>query len=408
MKIFITAFALILCPVFCSASDSSVPRTMNSDGPSMGVESMELTELWRVGGEDSDLIFGRIADVLRHPDGHIYVLDNQLCEVTVISPDGEFVRTLSRKGDGPGELRQPTSLAFLSDDVLAIGMGFPGKIVSLNLDGTPRPSIYPIGEPAEGKIGVMMSSKFRDGYLVSSGGRVVFGDQHVKSHTDRFLTVGTGDLTEFHRILEATTPVDPSGQHYTEADNYYIDAQWALGASGKIYAPMTRDTYEVSVFNVAGNLLRTFGRQYNQRIRTQDEKDDVGPIINVNGGPPTNDWNIEDKDACIARIQYNDDDDTVWVLTPHGDNETGSILETWDVFSTDGQYLKQVQILLGDEIEDGDAHLMGGNVMVVVRGTGSSQTADSGDGAEEEDETEVEPLEIICYRVGQTSGIASK
>jgi len=154
MKILISAFALLFFPVLSSASESDVPRTMNSDGPSLGVESMELTELWRVGGEDGDLIFGRITDVIRHPDGHIYVLDNQLCEVTVISPDGEYVRTLGREGDGPGELRQPMALAFLSDDVLAVGMGFPGKIVSLNLDGTPRQSIYPIGEPSDGnKIG---------------------------------------------------------------------------------------------------------------------------------------------------------------------------------------------------------------------------------------------------------------
>jgi len=408
MKILISAFALLFFPVLSSASESDVPRTMNSDGPSLGVESMELTELWRVGGEDGDLIFGRITDVIRHPDGHIYVLDNQLCEVTVISPDGEYVRTLGREGDGPGELRQPMALAFLSDDVLAVGMGFPGKIVSLNLDGTPRQSIYPIGEPSDGNIGVMMSSKFRDGHLVSSGGRIVFGNQHASSHTERFLTVGTGDLTEFHRILETTTPVDPAGQKFTEVDNYYIDGRWAMGASGEIYAPMTRDSYEVSVFDMTGKLLRTFGRPYVQRKRTQDEKDDVGPMINVNGGPATDQWNIEDKDECIARIQYNDDDDTVWVLTPHGENQTGNIMESWDVFSTDGQYLKQVQILLGDEIADGDVQLMGDDVMVVIRGTASSRIAENDDEEEEEEDMDVEPLEIICYRIGQGSGVVSK
>ncbi len=408
MKYFAVALTvLILLPVLCFASDKGVPRTIDTDGPAEGVVPLELTELWRVGGEEGELIFGRITDVIRHPDGNIYVLDNQLCQVTVLSPDGEYLKTISREGDGPGELRQPMALTFLADDILAVGMGFPGKLVSLNLDGDPLNSTFPIGEPAEGNIGVMMSSRFRDGYLVSSGGRIVFGDQQTNSYTERFLTVGTGDLTEFHRILETTTPVDPTGQRYTETDNYYIDMRWTLDAEGRIYAPMTRDSYEVSVFDLQGNLVRVFGRKYKPRKRTNDEKDDVGPTINVAGRPEARDWNIDDHDECIVRVQYNDDDQTVWVLTPHGNSQEGKVMEAWDVFSTDGRYLRQVQVLLGDEIVDGNVHLMGDGVLVVVRGTASSFDGDDEE-EEEDDDTEVEPLEVICYRIGQGAGVASK
>ncbi len=397
---------LTILPVLCFAADSNVPRTIDTDGPAEGVVPLELTELWRVGGEEGELIFGRITDVTRHPDGNIYVLDNQLCQVTALSPDGEYLDTISREGDGPGELRQPMAVTFLSDEILGVGLGFPGKLTSLALNGDPIKSIFPIGEPADGKIGVMMSSRFRDGYLVSSGGRIVFNDPTVDPHTERFLTVGTGDLTEFHRILETTTPVDPTGQTYTETDNYYIDMRWTLGPEGRIYAPMTRDAYEVSAFDTQGKLLRVFGRQYEQRKRTQEEKDDVGPTINVTGRPESRDWKIDDRDESIVRVQYNDDDDTIWVLTPHGDNQTGNVLEQWDVFSPDGEYLRQVQVLLGDEMVDGNVHLMGDGVLVVVRGTASS--FGGGEDEEEEDDTEVEPLEVICYRIGQGSGVATK
>ena len=43
------------------------------------------------GGEDDDVIFGRIANLAMHPDGCLYVLDNQLCHVSVFSPDGERI-----------------------------------------------------------------------------------------------------------------------------------------------------------------------------------------------------------------------------------------------------------------------------------------------------------------------------
>jgi len=399
MKVFSAVITvLILFPIVCFGSGKKTPRTIDHDGPAQGVAPLVLKELWRVGGEDGDVIFGRIVDVQRHQDGSIYVLDNQLCQVTVFSRDGEHLEDLSREGDGPGELRQPMALAFLADDVLAVGMGFPGKLVSMGLDGTPLNSIFPIGEPADGNIGIMMSSRFGAGLLVSSGGRIVFEDQN-SSYTERFLTVGEGDLTEFRHILETKTPIDPTGRRFSETENYYIDLRWTMDHQGRIYAPMKRDAYEVSVFDKTGKLLQVFGRQYKSRKRTQSEKDDVGPLINVAGRPDTREWDIADNDECITRVQYNHDDNSVWVLTPHGDNDQpDGILETWDVFSTDGQYLRQVPIPLGDEMIDGTVYLVGGNQLVVVRGTASSFDG-NGESNEDEEMTETEPLEVICYRI---------
>ena len=94
------------------AEESPVPRLIDDDGPSLGVRTLVLKELWRVGGEDEDVLFGRIVDVQRHPNGEVYILDNQMCQVVVISGDGEHLRDLSRQGDGPGEIRQPMGLVF--------------------------------------------------------------------------------------------------------------------------------------------------------------------------------------------------------------------------------------------------------------------------------------------------------
>ncbi len=78
--------------------------------------------------------------------------------------------------------------------------------------------------------------------------------------------------------------------------------------------------------------------------------------------------------------------------------EAAAILETWDVFSTNGEYLKQVPIPLGDEMNDGTSYLVGGGRLVVVKGTNSVFNADA-DADEDSEEPEVEPLEIICYEI---------
>ena len=119
--------AVMLFPVIGQADIVTAPRHINDDGPSLEAKSLELEDLWRVGGEDEDVIFGRIIDVIRHPNGDVYVLDNQVCQVVVISAEGEHLRDLSRQGDGPGEIRQPTGIVLLPDDMLGIGVGFPGQ-----------------------------------------------------------------------------------------------------------------------------------------------------------------------------------------------------------------------------------------------------------------------------------------
>jgi len=384
---------LFLCSAFGLVDAADIPRTIDDDGPAQGVQPLALREIWRVGGENEDVIFGRITDLTMHPDGNIYLLDNQLCQVVVISADGEHLRDISREGDGPGELRQPTGLAFLADDIIGVGVGFPGKLVTLRLDGTPIGTEYPVGEPADGNVAVMISLNYVDGVLAATGGSIAFvGDG--ESYTDRFLSVKDASPGGFHRILEITTPIDPTGRIFVEANNYYIDASWALGPGGRIYAPMKRDKYEISEFDTAGKLVRVFGRQYNPRKRTQAEKDRVTPLINP-GTPATRDWTISDHDPCVTRIMVNPDDGGIWVLTPHGhEDQPEDILETWDVFAPDGEYLRQVPVPLGHEMDEGTCNLVGNSRMVVIRGTDSAF-----DGGEDDGETEIEPLEVICYEM---------
>ena len=54
---------LFLCSASGLAAADDVPRTIDDDGPTQGTQRLPLNELWRVGGEDDDLIFGRITDL---------------------------------------------------------------------------------------------------------------------------------------------------------------------------------------------------------------------------------------------------------------------------------------------------------------------------------------------------------
>ena len=124
----IAACALaVACSAPCLSAAARAGQEVTADGvihvknpasPPQGVETMQLEELWRVGGAGEDqTVFGVILQALPDEQGNLYVLDLQLSQVFVFSPEGKLLRTLSREGEGPGEVRNPTDMFFMADSV---------------------------------------------------------------------------------------------------------------------------------------------------------------------------------------------------------------------------------------------------------------------------------------------------
>ena len=93
-------------------------------------ETLALNELWRIGGEEEseDYLIGVISGVATDQAGQIYLLDAQLNEVMVLSPEGEYLRSIGREGEGPGEFSRPQDIFRTSDGLIAVVQRFPGKI----------------------------------------------------------------------------------------------------------------------------------------------------------------------------------------------------------------------------------------------------------------------------------------
>ncbi len=67
-----------------------------------------LLHRWRMPAIDA----GKPTGISVGPDGNIYAADTHYSRIVVFSPDGRLLRTIGRKGDGPGEFRLPTDVAF--------------------------------------------------------------------------------------------------------------------------------------------------------------------------------------------------------------------------------------------------------------------------------------------------------
>ncbi len=69
------------------------------------------------------------------PDGKIAVLDRQGSKVSVFGSDGAPLASFGREGDGPGEFRNPTSLAILGDGTVAVHEYQKRALQRFTLDG---------------------------------------------------------------------------------------------------------------------------------------------------------------------------------------------------------------------------------------------------------------------------------
>jgi len=86
--------------------------TNPADGMWNAETAWQLRQTLRLGNAEGDgpAGFGDIADLLVDATGRMYVLDGQSQDVRVFDSAGTFVRTIGRRGSGPGEFQRAVAL----------------------------------------------------------------------------------------------------------------------------------------------------------------------------------------------------------------------------------------------------------------------------------------------------------
>jgi 6-bladed beta-propeller protein len=122
-------------------------RSEGADGWELGTQVEVIA-----GSLDSppELSFHQVAWATRLQSGEIVVLDGGLrSRLTVLTSDGEFVRTIGRNGEGPGEFGWVTSIQAGADDSLFVFDAGHQRLTVFSTDGsTLRTANY---RPVEGE-----------------------------------------------------------------------------------------------------------------------------------------------------------------------------------------------------------------------------------------------------------------
>lgn len=378
--------------------------TADEKGPTDGTLTLDLQELWRIDVEEEDQLIGVISSVLAGPDDTVWMSDQQLGQILEYSADGEFMRTLSRQGEGPGEINSPRSLIRLPDGALGIVDRKQGQITTLDTEGLPLTSIRLHADDGEPMASTqLMSARCRGGTLALSGTQFIFGDGPPSQA--RIFSIFDDEGREVKRLMEAPSGFDFAARTYNEKADYFVNTRtWAVDDRGLVYHAPHYDRYLIKVHDAAGNLVRVIERDIKAARRTTEAKQKIrdGATMTINGELVPLDCDVQDRYPAVEEIIATAGGE-IWVRNGRdGHDLPGGIIRSYDVFDGEGNF-REVVRLTGEMDEDADMlyHLAGdrwlllGNIKAARRAMFATYRAKVETKGEVED---IKPLVIVCLR----------
>ena len=372
----------------------------NGAEPAQGVRDVNLEELWRVGGEDGEDFFGLITDAVFGDEGNLYLLDTRLAEVAVYDTDGERLGTLSREGDGPGEVRFPAKILFMPNGTLGIAQIFPGRIVMVDKDDTPRGVWGVSREKTEGGFFTMYDAFLQGENIVIMGQETTQPDQTHRNQT-QFAAAFDMEGNELVRYESHLQEMDFGKFRWIEDERTSFEFRHTVvGPDGRVYVASSRNQYRINVYKPDGTPDRVITRPYEHRPREQKEFDRIESQLETQlARLPGAKWEVSRTEPDISALRIGPDGN-LWVECSRGGvDQPEGVFFTWDVFDGDGRFIEQVAAHCpGDGTED--VMLWREDIAVQVTGFWDAVRSLQGGGAgADEDDDEAEPMEVICYRV---------
>jgi len=342
--------SLALCPGI-SAQKSQWKGTISHEGdvvvvnnpkkPAFGEGAFTIGEDLSIGkpGGTGGLPFSRMWSLTVDDEENIYALDQGETQVKVFDKKGIFLRTLGRKGAGPGELQNPNNI-FITDR--------PELVVE---DYIRNLTYY---TPAGKYVRTLSTARiFPIGILLDSSGRI-FALRNIPNpeRPGKEVDLYDQNLTFLKTIVSVAEPKPDRSL----IEPFQKSIEWALLNDGSLVVS-SGDGYELDVFNVEGKLVRKIIRDYDfVRITDSDVKQRIPRV-------PEGRKLVVPKNFPAIRSLTTDDEGRIFVGTYEN---RGNGLFVNDVFDSAGRFVAAMALKGNPQVwkkhklyaieEDGDGY----------------------------------------------------
>lgn len=393
----VAALFFVVSPVFAADEVVKDGETwiLNPEAPRDGAVEIEPEFLWERGDDSDDIFFGVVPRIMVDTNGEIYVLDSQLHEIHVFDNSGQWLRTIGREGEGPGEFRNPGDMFRSPSGQIGVMQVFPGRVIRLTPDGEPGDAYDP-GE-FEGFQVFQLSQGLSDRVVIS--GSTYGRDAEGGTETDylRAFDEAGAQVAEYHVEI---SPIQFGGMTFREPEFTNFSRRWAASDDGRVAVAKSFDDYRIHTYDADGNLLYVIERpDYESVERTSREKARFQRLYDaITSWNQGSTFEVSDTHQAVSQLAFRPDG-TLWVMS--GANQwraEDGVMGVWDVYGPDGEYLREVRMLGdGDPVEDG--YFFAGDRMYQVTDLFGAAMSQMGGDEETEDFDDVEPVRVVAWKM---------
>jgi hypothetical protein len=236
----------------------------NPDYPRDGRVAYSLIEEVSIGEEvgAEEYLLNRPFDLKIDDQDFFYIQDWMDCHILVYDENGRYVRTIGRKGQGPGEFLSPAFFDFSQDGRLFVNDGRNQRITIFDHQGNP--------------LGDFRLEGFYGGLIINKSDRIYLQKRSQKKEVE-----ATSELQEVQMITSVYS-MNLDGQNMTQLIDIETETVrtqaveggsvtvsgprwerfvWALNPEGKLYAGFSK-TYQITVLSAEDTEEFRFGREY--------------------------------------------------------------------------------------------------------------------------------------------------
>lgn len=342
----ISVSLVLLAFTFC-AKEAEYPQQIemidgvkvltNPDYPRDGVFQPDLEEDLSIGIEEGDerYMLNEPMDIKVSENGTIFIMDWGDTCIKAYDDQGRYLRTVGREGVGPGEFSTPVYMALSSDGKIFLMDGRNQRVVVFSTAGDYLGGFRVMGfhsnMKADGKNRLYFQRQTRGEEV-----KVLNSWQELDVETFVKRTDENGEglfsfgpfLGEKDRVKKTETGTMQLGT--------FNKVTWDVDRAGYLYQGFN-DEYVLHVFDPDGKKVLSFGREYTP-VKNPRAKGRAGAQRYMPPYVPR--WILDEEGNLWIEIyteveERNEEDES------RGEQEKPRLI-TYDVFSPQGDYLKQV------------------------------------------------------------------
>jgi hypothetical protein len=296
-------------------------------------------------GDDPNYIFYRPGHVIADAEGRVFVMERGNYRIQVFDPSGDYLMTLGREGQGPGEFARLNGIAVVGDSVVAVD----NRNARFTMFGPAGDLLATI--PKEPSTGTVLSLMADDSGTLLAYRLVRPTDQELNLLISRYgllrLSEEMTPLNEVFRFPEYSEPMVSRGAGTDESAMMarsvmlpypYPDA--VASVTGAIYASQTSE-YQVHRFSADGRMAWALRVAWERAPVTEAEIEEE--LARIRSVPALADFRRSEFDwpelrPAIDRLLVDGRGNLYVILYPAaGENDSGERMV--DVYSPAGEHL---------------------------------------------------------------------